>query len=266
MKRLIFQLVVLVGIFIIGWLSFSQFNWRKLLKVEIIKSESKHKIGDLVWESVSNMETEITETSSKTCIDSLVEKICVSNHIEPSTIKVHILQKNEENAFALPDDHLVIYSQLITYCESEEELAGVLAHEIAHMQLNHVMKKLGKEIGLSVILASTTGNNPIIIQKIARLLSSTAYDRKLETEADVKGVEYLINAQINPRGLATFLMKLAKNEKNILSEIDVISTHPDSKSRASKILEITSKKKIQYQSVLHNASWKKLQDTIAEIE
>ena len=266
MKKLIFKFLVLVGIIIITWFSFTQFNWRELLKVETIKSESKQKVGDLVWESVTNIETEISDKASKKYIDTLVEKICYSNHIDPNRIKVHIIQKSEENAFALPDDHLVIYSQLITSCQSEEELAGVLAHEIAHMQLNHVMKKLGKEIGLSVILATTTGNNPVIIQKIAHLLSSTAYDRKLETEADLKGVEYLINAQINPKGLAAFLMKLSKHEKNIISEIDVISTHPDSKSRASKILKIANKTKQKYHPVLQNSSWKQLQYTINSIK
>ncbi len=258
-----FQLLVLVGIFIITWFSLSQFNWRKLLKVEVIKSDSRQKIGDLVWKSVSSVEKEITETTSKIYIDTIIEKICVSNDIDPNTIKVHIIQKDEENAFALPDNHLVIYSLLISSCESEEELAGVLAHEIAHMQLNHVMKKLGKEIGLSVLVTSTTGNNPVIIKKIVHLLSSTAYDRKLESEADLKGVEYLINAQINPRGLSTFLTKLAKNEKNIISELDLISTHPNSKNRAEKIQELASKKKHQYFPVLHETSWKQLKESIA---
>ena len=96
-------------------------------------------------------------------------------------IKVHVLNKDEINAFALPNGHLIIYSGLINNSGNQEELTGVICHEIAHIELNHVMKKLIKEIGLSVLISMTTGKGGSeIIKETAKMLSSSAFDRKLE--------------------------------------------------------------------------------------
>ena len=73
--------------------------------------------------------------------------------------------------------------------DNENQLGFVICHEIAHIQLSHVMKKLVKEIGLSVLISMTTGKSGSgTIQEGLKLLSSSAYDRNLEKEADLKAV------------------------------------------------------------------------------
>ena len=64
----------------------------------------------------------------------------------------------EVNAFALPNGHLVIYSGLILNSDNQEQFSGVICHEIAHIRLKHVIKKLIKELGFSVIISMTTGS------------------------------------------------------------------------------------------------------------
>ena len=130
------------------------------------------------------------------------------------------------------------------------------------MQLHHIMKKLRKEIGLSILLSATGNNNPVILQKAVKLLSSSAYDRSLETEADVKAINYLTNAKIDPNGLATFLMKLAENEGKLMSDVDILSTHPASKERASLIQEKASRYAIKYHDVIHPTTWIKLKESV----
>ncbi|MCX8473257.1 MAG: M48 family metalloprotease, partial [Sediminibacterium sp.] len=93
-------------------------------------------------------EEENKNTHVVNSIDSIVTHICKSNKIDRETIIVHVLNKDEINAFALPNGHLIIYSGLIHNSDNQEELTGVISHEIAHIELNHVMKKLVKEIGL----------------------------------------------------------------------------------------------------------------------
>jgi beta-barrel assembly-enhancing protease len=90
-------------------------------------------------------------------LDKLILPLCKANTIERDSLKVHIVEKDEVNAFALPNNHLVVYTGLITDCKKQEALQGVLGHEIAHIEKNHVMKKLSKEVGLSVLLSATTG-------------------------------------------------------------------------------------------------------------
>ena len=196
-------------------------------------------------------------------VDSLVTKICSANKIDRKTIKLHILNKDEINAFALPNGHLIVYTGLILNSDSQEELSGVIGHEIAHIEMNHVTKKLVKEIGFSAIISMTTGNGgPEMIKEAAKLLSSTAFDRSMEKEADIKSVDYLVKAKINPEPFADFLYKLSVRENNATKYLSWISTHPESKERAEYIIEYSKDRKANYQSVLSKDSWQKLKEKI----
>jgi predicted Zn-dependent protease len=264
MNRFIFQLFISLSLFFSSVYLISSLNWIKVFKIKEIQVSTEKKIGDLIWKTTHEMGNEINSKQAKITLDSLVAKICISNNINPNKIKVHLIEKNEDNAFALPDNHLVIYSSLIIHCKDESELAGVLAHEIAHMELHHVMKKIVKEIGVSALLSATGNTNPIIFQKAVRLLSSSAYDRSLESDADNKAVEYLQQAKINPLGLASFLMKLEKNNMhNITNKFEVINSHPNSYTRAKAIKIKIALKKTESIQVLHSETWDKLKQNMS---
>ncbi|HAQ18253.1 MAG TPA: peptidase M48 [Prolixibacteraceae bacterium] len=238
MKKILIELVLTGAIIAVVWLGLSQIDWMKLLNIEPTTQTTEEKIGDLFWKMLKNTESEITSDSIVASVDSMLTRICTANSIDRKKVKLHLLRKDEINAFALPNNHLVIYSGLITSCENEAELYGVLAHELAHMEKNHVMNKLIKEIGLSVLISMSTGNgNTEIMKEALKHLSSTAYDRKLETEADLTAVDYLEKAGIDPEPFANFLYSLADETKNLPSQIYWISTHPESKERAEKIIE-----------------------------
>ena len=237
MRKLFIELIVSVGLLLGTWLILSQVDWMKLFKIEQTTKSTEEKVGDLFWDLLKKSETEITTTSAVSVIDSMVTFVCEKNAIDRSQIKVHLLHKDEINAFALPHHHLVVYSGLINACENQQELYGVLCHEIAHMEKNHVMNKLVKEIGLSVLISISTGNgNAEVIRNGLKQLSSSAYDRKLETEADLTAVEYLIKAGIDPQPFANFLYRLGDETKNLPQQIYWISTHPESKARAEAII------------------------------
>ena len=111
----------------------------------------------------------------------------------------------------------------------------------SHLQKNHVMKKLSKEIGFSVLM-SMTGANATMIKEVLHTLSSSAYDRNLEREADMESVNYMINANIDPRPFADFLYELSLD--NELHKYTYwVSTHPESEARAKTILNYLKTKK-----------------------
>jgi len=238
MKKILTELAITLGIITAVWLGLSQVDWMKLFRIEQATRNTEEKIGDLFWKMLKNTETEITSDSIVAPVDSMLTKICAANSIDRGKVKLHLLRKDEINAFALPNNHLLIYSGLIASCENEAELYGVISHELAHMEKNHVMSKLIKEVGLSVLISMSTGNgNAEIIKEALKHLSSTAYDRSLETEADLTAVDYLEKAGINPEPFANFLYRLADETKNLPSQIYWIRTHPESKERAEKIIE-----------------------------
>lgn len=258
-KKIIFQGILIVVSFGLIWYGFSQLDFMKFFKVEDRTSKVENSLGDLIWEDISRNEYVITNDSIIKTLDKLVQPICDKNNIERDSLKIHIIQKDELNAFALPNNHLVVYTGLITDCEQQEALQGVLGHEIAHIENNHVMKKLSKEIGFSVLLSATTGGKGgEIIKEIFKTLSSSAYDRTLEKEADIASVEYLLKANIDPKPFADFMYKMALDNE-MSSAFQWISSHPDSEERAKYILDYIKGKKLKNKLTLSKKDFEKFQ-------
>ncbi|MDA3893180.1 MAG: M48 family metallopeptidase [Salinivirgaceae bacterium] len=265
MKKILLEGLIIVFLFFSTLIVLRQIDWTTLLKVEKVTEKTEEKLGTLFWEIFEKTERENKSHVVIHSIDSILNKICTENFIDRKSIKLHVLQKDEVNAFALPNGHLILFSGLILACENQEELSGVICHEIAHIELNHVMKKLINEVGLSVLVSMATGNNSSeIISETARMLSSTAFGRELEKEADLQAVDYLLKANIDPEPFANFLYKLSVNESEVIQYLSWISTHPASKDRAIYILNYTSNKILKKEIVLSAESWKNLKMRLKE--
>ncbi len=254
-KKIILPGLLIIIAFFGLFYGLSQIDWVNEFNVKQIRSSSENKIGDLIWDEISATETVITNDSISKTLDKLLDPIFKKNKIERDSLKIHIVEKDDINAFALPNNHLVVYTGLITECKNQEALQGVLGHEIAHIENNHVMKKLSKEIGLSVLLsASTGGKGGALIKEILKSLSSSAYDRTLEKEADMTSVDYLLNANINPEPFADFMFELAQ-QKDMSDSLYWISSHPESEERAKYILDYLKGKKYKRQTTISKTEW-----------
>ena len=263
MRKMMIQGLVVLASFFSTWFLLQQVDWISVFKVKKITEKTEEKLSELFWEFFKKNEKEITDQFVTNTIDSLLTKLCVCNNINRSQIKIHLLDKNEVNAFALPNGRIVIYSDLILAAENQEELSGVISHELAHIELNHVMKKLMKEIGLNVLISMITGGSGTdAIGEAAKLLSSTAFDRSMEREADIKAVDYLIKANINPEPFAHFLYKLSDSESDAMKYLSWISTHPDSKERAKDIIEYSVNKAKGAEPVLSQGTWVMLKEKL----
>lgn len=266
MKKAIIQGLITIALFFATWFVLTQIDWVTIFKVQRVTDKTEEKLGELFWEIFQKSEKENKNPFVVSSVDSIVSKICFANKIDRETIQVHILDKDDINAFALPNGHLIIYKGLILNSDNQEELSGVICHEIAHIQLNHVMKKLIKEIGLSVLISMTTGKGGSeIIKETAKMLSSSAFDRNLEKEADIKAVDYLVKAKINPEPFANFLYKLSDKENETTKYLTWISSHPDSKERAEYIIEYSKDKKTKYEAVMTMETWDKLKEKLREL-
>lgn len=265
MIKVLTQGVIIIALFFCTWLSLSTINWMTIFKIEHLTNVTEEKIGDVYWNMIKSNEKEIQDKKVILPLDSILSKICISNNIDKNIFKLHIIESNKINAFALPNKHIVIYSSLIVSTENEAELNGVICHEIAHIEQNHIMKRLIKEFGLSALISITTGNNNTqIIKEAIKLLSSTAYDRNLEKEADIKAVEYMTKSKINPEPFANFLFRLGENESTSMKHISWVSTHPDSRERAEYITKRIDKENKYSQLILSLSTWHELKKNLNE--
>ncbi len=256
MDRIVFRLIALVSFFFISLWAVNQINWMEMFGVEENISSTEQKVGELLWEFYSANNTEVRNDDLLLPVDSILTKICESNSIERKDIKLHLINNDEVNAFALPNNHLVIYSGLLVAVKNEAELSGVIGHEIAHLKMDHVMKKLVKEIGLAVIITMTSGNgNSQVLLESLKTLTSSAYDRSLEEDADFKSVDYLIEADIDPTAFADFLYTLGGDNPDTEEMMSWVSTHPYSKERAEEIVKYSQEKNYKAKQVLDSATW-----------
>jgi len=265
MRKLLLEFLLFVFLMFSVWFLLSKIDWMTIFKVEQATKSTEEKMGDLFWKLMKKSENEITSEELLSPLDSLLNQICKNNNIERAKIKFHLIRKDETNAFALPGNYLLVYSGLINSCENESEFCGVLSHELAHIEKKHVMNKLIKDFGLSVLISMSSGNgNPEIIKESIQHLSSTAYDRSLEREADLTAVEYLINSNIDPEPFANFLYRLSGKDEKLPAQVYWISTHPDSKERAAKIIETMKNRTILKIPVLGDSSWALLKKRLKE--
>ncbi len=258
MKGIILKVALLITLFFGVYLLLFQIDWMQLFQIESRKESTETKLGELFWDFFKQNETELESELIYDSLDSLVKVLCKYNDIDRESIKLHILEKDEINAFALPDGHIVVFTGLIKEAESPEALTGVLAHEIAHDQLKHVMKKLVREVGLSVLLSTATGGGGAeTIKSMAKMLSSKAFDREMEKEADLEAVKYMLKAKINPEDFASFLYTLSDPHAEFSRQLAWISTHPESQERAKYVLDAIPYDS-QFRILLHDSTWEEV--------
>lgn len=264
--KALFKGLSIVVLFFGVWLLLSQIDFITYFKIDKAKSATEKGIGDMIWDQIKTTEDIIVNDSITHTLDKLLKPLCKENKIERDSLKVHIIQKDEVNAFALPDGHLVVYSGLIEASKNEQALIGVLGHEIAHIENNHVMKKLSKEIGFSVLMSITTGNNNNkVIREIMHTVSSSAYDRSLEKEADIASVEYMLKAKVDPAPFADFLYEMSFDDK-LQSALSWVNSHPESEERAKYILEYIKGKKTDKKKQLTLDQWDSFKKMVKEYE
>jgi len=262
--RLVFKqfLVLLVG-FILIWAVLSTMEWVKLLRIKENTQATEDKIGKLLWEQISNSETVLERRSVTEPMDELLSRLCSRNGIEKSRFRLHIVDNSEINAFAMPGGHIVVYTGLLEETHNEAEIMGILAHEMSHVLLRHVMKSLGAEVGMTVLAnAASGGIGGETLNQMAKFLAQGAYSRSLEEEADRNTVQLLVSSGISPLPMADFLKRMTKEDKKDILESEWLSTHPDAQKRAKNISQWAGADTITVAPVLSNRSWQKLREGI----
>lgn len=164
-----------------------------------------------------------------------IQKIGASlaSHSDRKDVSYHfeVLDEKEVNAFAIPGGYIYIFKGLIDKTDSDDEIAGVLAHEIGHTAARHVAKRVHGSLGLNAlaILITSVGSDPESKQQAYQGLMELMleYSREDELEADRLAVKYMTLAGYNPQGIITFLEKLRKIEfEKPIQRPRVYKTHP----------------------------------------
>ena len=142
------------------------------------------------------------------------------------------------NAFVTPGGYIYVYTGLIKYLDKEDDLAGVLGHEIAHADQRHSVRQLQKVYGVQILLSIALGSNPSQLAQIAAGLAGNLgtlkFSRDHEKEADDYSVVYLDKTKYQCNAAYSFFQKLLEEQKS--GQVPkFLSTHPAPQERVDDI-------------------------------
>ncbi|XP_042901801.1 metalloendopeptidase OMA1, mitochondrial [Parasteatoda tepidariorum] len=221
---------------------------------------------------------EINAFELKQLMENLGPQIIPSSH--PATLRVirivnRILQANQdiqeihgkqwgvsiidspiENAFVLPIGHVFVFTGMLKLCTNDDQLGGILAHEIAHCLQNHGAENISFTHLLDMvsifIIAAIWAVLPSdiisflthwVYQKSLEILLQLPYNRKIETEADTVGLQLAAKACFDVRECSAFWSKMAILKKTFgdNQQIEFLSTHPSHEKRSEYLDTIMDK-------------------------
>lgn len=163
----------------------------------------------------------------------------------PFEYTFRIIDEKDVNAFSVPGGFIFVNKGLLDFVSSDDELAAVLAHEIAHAAHRHVTKlirddaKVQQSVLLPALLVGVFGRLPsqdfaglMTGAQLYRIARVSSFSQEAETDSDLTALEYLRRSPYNPVGLLVFMERLAAEERK-RPQIDwgIFRTHPITRER-----------------------------------
>lgn len=159
---------------------------------------------------------------------------------------IKVVEDDDVNAFTLPNGHIYFYRGLIDFAASDDELAGVVAHEIGHNSRMHALRGQAKAKKLSwaslaamaaVLAGGRSGADVAQFSQYLLIGVMNGYGIEYEKEADTAAVTDMVKAGYNPSALVTFMQRLETKEKRSPEvRLGIFQTHPASEERANACL------------------------------
>ena len=189
----------------------------------------------------------VEDPEIKGYIQSIVNRLSGAFPSQPFPFNANVLLHNSMNAFAVPGGYVFVHTGLLMQMEHESELAGVLAHELAHVTQRHIATRMERAQAVTLaslvgalgaaLLGGGAGTGALLAGSMAAGQAAMLnYSRIDETEADQMGLQYLVGAGYPPQGLVTSFEKMRR--KQWTSGIDIpeyASTHPDIGNRINEM-------------------------------
>ncbi len=215
-----------------------------------VPAEWEQELGDNVMADLKEKETFIEDATMQSNLTRAVAPLLRVVPRNALGLKFYLMKSPVPNAFALPGGHVVVTTSLMELADRPEEIAGVIAHELAHVTKKHGLRKIISSAGpylLCRMFMQGGGGLLGVLAGGSQVLVFQSFSQEYETEADDVGWQYMVAAHIDPRGLPDMLRKLEAEERRmkLLHLVpQAFSSHPATEKRLRRF----------------EAKWKKLKD------
>ena len=192
-------------------------------------------IGDVAATAFLSEEGESQDPVLRHALTQIVARLAPHARVDGMDFRVHVVESDDVNAFALPGGQIVVFTGLLRRATRPEQVAGVLAHEMSHATLRNGLRGIARSLGIRYSISLLFGDVSGLLAYArtgAMLAVIQGYSRDQEREADEEGVRMMRAAGIDPRGLAEFF-DIVKREpaSHVPGVIQWLNSHPDNDER-----------------------------------
>ena len=239
----------------------------------ILSSNEEARIGRAIMRDIRNSGLVVEDPLVTEYINEIGNKVAAQTNDGDYDFTFFVIEDQRINAFALPGGYIGVHTGLIEATRSEDELAGVLAHEVAHVTQRHIARAihassrqsiLSTAIMLGAMIAGVAGAGSDVMQAGMAVAQGTAaqqqinFTRSNEHEADRVGIAALADAGFDPYGMASFFDVMARQNTRAPDERapEFLRTHPvtsariaEARDRARNYPQVRSDDSISYSIV-----------------
>jgi len=222
------------------------------------------KIGKQSYQTMDPGGPEIKNPTVVAAIQEMVDRLAPQAAIPDLKFEVHVIESPELNAFCLPGGVIVVFTGLIEAAEQPEQVAGVLAHEMAHATMRHGLQRISQSLGIAAAANLLLGDVQGILvlgSELFQLASINSYSRGQESEADAEGVRMMHAAAMDPLSMAQFFEIMKQEAGQLPAQLQWISTHPDHDARIISIREQVGTLPVQEYRPLE-VDWEEIQTLV----
>jgi beta-barrel assembly-enhancing protease len=208
--------------------------------INLVSVEDEWQMGREIERDINAQVRLVNDATLQRYVEQMGQRIVRQTPMADRQWKFYVVQDPNINAFNAPGGLVYIYTGLIAQADNAAELAGVMAHEIAHGVARHGTQRLSQVYGLNVAASVLLGGDPGIAQQIAAQIVAggavASFSRGQEREADQLGVRYMAAAGYDPEGMATLLEKLIADRQRRPGAVEqFFSTHPLTEDRVADV-------------------------------
>jgi predicted Zn-dependent protease len=217
----------------------------------ILSTNDEARIGRAIMRDIRNSGQVVEDPLVNEYINEIGNKVAAQTNDGDHDFTFFVIEDHRINAFALPGGYIGVHTGLLEATRSEDELAGVLAHEVAHVTQRHIARAihassrqslLSTAIMLGAIIAGAAGGGSDVMQAGMAVAQGTSaqqqinFTRSNEHEADRVGIAALSDAGFDPYGMASFFDVMSRQNSRAPDERApaFLMTHPVTSSRIAE--------------------------------
>jgi beta-barrel assembly-enhancing protease len=252
-QSLIWRSILYAGAFI--FVSFLLLIWQHdrvtAWVADLVSIEHEVNLGEAFLEQLKSDGTLLKQGQAVATVEAIGKQLTAGSRYK---YQWYVSKSSEINAFALPGGIIVVNSGLLKTAGSADELAAVLAHEVQHVEQKHALKNMINSAGMAAVIFTVLGDANAIVMLMTHQVSTQYFSRQVESEADLKGIQLLIDKNMQAAAMVSFFKKM--DEESIQKKVNTESkqSKPDKTGQPEKN-DSKSKKKEEVSSRVRIGDW-----------